>query len=266
MMDISGPSASISSQTTSNYQYAMVVTTGELTVNGISGQGNRGDVYVNCPGTPDGIIAPQEAFTGNYGDHIDVGLEFTSMYAHSTTQEGFWRDNPNGELIRVLGHSLSRYRNASPFWNTRTTPDNQAIWSPVYGEDGWRKTEIVQFVPPFDTYDSINGGDFVYQTIQISTPPISSDNVIVEFGYPDYGSDGLTKFYCTSRSENCVMGNTTISDPYTYASETNSGQACAGGCTVKVPALSGRVMYYRVKYRTGTSVNLAGPTSTAAIP
>jgi hypothetical protein len=75
-------------------------------------------------------------------------------------------------------------------------------------------------------------------------------DVAVEFGYAENGDPG--SFYCTSRQESCVAvsGAISPSTPFFYEqSETYSGAACSAGCTVAIPALSQRVLYYRWKYR-----------------
>jgi hypothetical protein len=36
---------------------------------------------------------------------------------------------------------------------------------------------------------------------------------------------------------------------FSWASETYAGQPCSSGCTITIPAISGKVLYYRWKYR-----------------
>ena len=62
--------------------------------------------------------------------------------------------------------------------------------------------------------------------------------------------------------------------PFQYASEGTGGVesgiiglACATGCTVAVPALSQRVLYYQVKYRDASNNTLAvGQVELTAVP
>jgi hypothetical protein len=78
---------------------------------------------------------------------------------------------------------------------------------------------------------------------------------VVEFGYGENGSAG--SFFCTSRQEACVATSSTMNQasPFYYEqSETYSGVSCASGCTVVVPALSQRVLYYRWKRLGGFGV------------
>jgi hypothetical protein len=76
------------------------------------------------------------------------------------------------------------------------------------------------------------------------------NDVIVEFGYAENGDPG--SFYCTSRRESCVAASGAVSSstPFFYEeTETYSGSSCSAGCSVAIPALSQRVLYYRWKYR-----------------
>jgi hypothetical protein len=72
-----------------------------------------------------------------------------------------------------------------------------------------------------------------------------ANNAYVEFGYDEYGSDGVTKFYCTTRAENCRVAGSTINEttPFSFASEPLTN---ANGFTITIPALPGHVLYYHL--------------------
>jgi hypothetical protein len=55
---------------------------------------------------------------------------------------------------------------------------------------------------------------------------------------------------------------------YSYAtSDSYSGVACASGCTITIPTLSQRVLWYQVEYRDGAnSVIKTSDTQVTAIP
>jgi hypothetical protein len=82
----------------------------------------------------------------------------------------------------------------------------------------------------------------------------------VEFGYDEYGSDGVNKFYCTTRAENCRVAGASVVEatPFSFASEALTN---ANGYSITVPALPGMLLYYRsvVNGVTGpTQVSLSG--------
>jgi hypothetical protein len=92
-------------------------------------------------------------------------------------------------------------------------------------------------------------------------PAPGAARVRIRFGYAENGAP--SSFYCTTRKEAC----TTSGAPFAYASETQTDAICATGCTVNIPAIAGRVVYYEID-RLDASGNLvsASPLQTAAIP
>lgn len=77
-----------------------------------------------------------------------------------------------------------------------------------------------------------DGAGYVPVTIK------ASSNFVVQFGYD-------TNFYCTSRLESCYVQASTIQTvPFLYASE--SGATTPTSSTVAIPAMPGRVLYYRL--------------------
>ena len=109
---------------------------------------------------------------------------------------------------------------------------------------------MLTMLPSYPVSDSVSRNTFV--PVRISTPPTRGrgSNVLVEFGYAENGS--ADSFFCTSRQETCVAASSTVNQalPFYYAqSETYTGVPCASGCTVAIPALSQRVLYYRWKQR-----------------
>ena len=110
--------------------------------------------------------------------------------------------------------------------------------------------------------DSVDRGTFVPVAVQLGSVPAGTNNVIVQFGYNP-------SFYCTSRQEECIANQSTINEatPFYWASESYIGLACASGCTVAIPAISQRVVYYRVQYRDESGrVITAAATAVAAVP
>lgn len=87
------------------------------------------------------------------------------------------------------------------------------------------------------------------------------DTVRISFGYGENGD--VSKFYCTSRLETCWTSDAaTPSNPYVFDSESQTRTNCNLGCTVSLPAIAGRVLYYRVEHADGTT----DPIQVVAIP
>ena len=115
--------------------------------------------------------------------------------------------------------------------------------------DGVRNEDVLTVVPPYPASDSVSRNTFIPITVKIP-PQGAGSKIIVEFGYAENGDAG--SFFCTTRQETCVAASSGVdpTSPFYFAqSETYSGVSCASGCTVAIPALSQRVLYYRWKQR-----------------
>ena len=102
---------------------------------------------------------------------------------------------------------------------------------------------------------------------------LAVDNATIEFGYSENGDPG--QFYCTSRQEKCLATTATVpAVPFLFPSDGAgglesrvAGMPCANGCTIAIPAISQRVLYYRVKYRDASNRTVAtGQVETIAVP
>jgi hypothetical protein len=124
------------------------------------------------------------------------------------------------------------------------------FFSQVRWLDGIRHEDIVTVLPPYPASDSIARNTFIPIEVRIPPQGGAGTRAIVEFGYGENGEAG--QFYCTSRQEACVAASSGVNQgsPFYFAqSETYAGVPCAAGCTVTIPALSQRVLYYRWKQR-----------------
>jgi hypothetical protein len=155
---------------------------------------------------------------------------------------------------RWLGSLLMGPEQQYVYSKVLPTPDASYLLFAGFLTSGYHTSLMMAKLPPFPN-DSISRSTFV---------PVEVDgvgnNVYVEFGYDEYGSDGVTKFYCTTRAENCRVAGATINEttPFSFASESLTN---ANGFTIKIPALSGRVLYYHVVIG-----GVAGQTQVVTVP
>jgi len=95
-------------------------------------------------------------------------------------------------------------------------------------------------------------------------PPagVGADNAVVEFGYTEYSGN------CTSRHDACLANSALVgAPPFRFASENPSGTPCSSKCTIAIPAISQRVLYYQAIYRDKSNRTLAsGPYQAVAVP
>ena len=122
-------------------------------------------------------------------------------------------------------------------------------------------------VPP-RVPDSVNRTHYVPVSVSIPAKP-GVDNAVIEFGYAESGDPAA--YYCTARQEACVAQNSTINSRtpfYFAATEAGSitGMPCRTGCTITIPAVPGRVVYYRVDARDGSGKVMLQSSGVQVVP
>jgi len=163
-----------------------------------------------------------------------------------------------GALSRVLTHGLARYRWFTPFWNVRTFDDASWMFWRADWLDGVRSEWMAAKMLPYPQPDGVNRGDFVPVKIDANPADSSTASAQVEFGYAENGPPD--QYFCTSRRESCVKSAQT-GNAYGYAGDNAPPATCSPQCTLTVPGISQRVLYYRIKYfdTAGSVVSVTGP-------
>jgi hypothetical protein len=244
LVDVSGPSSSIGTASASQFTYCYAYVAGEC----YSGS-SAGDVYVNAPHVqypwcwyPGIAVQPDDVTSiciGDLGSHTANVVEFNASGNDWT-----------GAATRRLGPAFIRYNQMHIFWNLIAGPSLSFFGS--YGRwlDGVRSDALLASLPPMPQADSVSRNTFVPIALTLSPPPgLPLASAVVEFGYAENGGAGA--YYCTSRQETCIASSAGINPatPFFYEqSEQFAGVPCAAGCTVTVPAVPQRILYYRWKY------------------
>src|ERR1035441_9485849 len=104
------------------------------------------------------------------------------------------------------------------------------------------------------------------------SPPAGLDvnNAVIEFGYQEYGAPQAIN--CTTRNDACITTSTASTvppgnQPFYFASENPAGASCASGCTITIPAISQRILYYQIQYRSADNTVLyTGPPIADLVP
>jgi hypothetical protein len=130
--------------------------------------------------------------------------------------------------------------------------------------------------PPFPAQDAYDRSDFIPTNVTVSVPQGQGiTNAVVAFGYLENGT--TSQLYCTSRRETCIANSATVPaglDPFFFPVEGTGGTesglpgvACTNSCTVAVPAITGRTLYYRIHYRDASNkVVQVGPLQASITP
>jgi hypothetical protein len=182
----------------------------------------------------------------------------------ATVTDASWRRQ------RVLSRMFVKWRSTLPFANAKPIPDGSwLIDDPLTESFG---ALLLRRVPPYPALDSVNHGTFVPVRVQIGSVPVGTTNVVVEFGYAEHGS--ADAFRCTSRAEKCIAHKPDLDEsaPFSWPVEGAggiesgiTGVSCSSACTVTIPGLTGRVVYYRVKYRDGGNAPVGASEMAAAV-
>jgi hypothetical protein len=203
-----------------------------------------------------------------YGQNQDVPVDICvgnmSAYLNSIVQVGFKKNDFTGALGRTLTKGLTRYKIIDPYWHGKALSDaSWVMFRSMYTNGAWTDI-LLGKVPPYPPADSVARGAFQPIPVKL-TPPVglAVDNAVIQFGYAENGGPG--QFYCTSRQEKCLATAATLTAAYFLLPSDGAGGvesgvagvACANGCTVAIPAISQRVLYYQVKYRDTSNKTVA---------
>ncbi len=163
------------------------------------------------------------------GQSIEFRIDRTDFSGVTTRKFGF-----------VHGHPGTTYE----YSNCRPTADAQFMFCPGYWLDGVRSEWLAYRIPPAFPADSVNRTTFVPVSVTYEGVAFAS-NIRARFGYLENGGDLLR---CTAYAEDCSteIPSGSPSDPYSFTNESVTRQACANGaaCTVTIPSLPNRVLYY----------------------
>ena len=268
----------IATDNTDAYHYCVARKAGECRVGSA-----QGDVYANCPYSALRPTSP-DVPVSSYGCDVhryeiplstEICLNNTGSFLNQVVQFGFGEthSDPVGALTRGLTKHMLRVNIADGNENAHALPD--ASWALMEANGIWGEplTVVAGKLPPYPAVDNMNRTTFVRTMLSVAPPGgLSGDNAIVEFGYAENGPE--TSFYCTSRKEPCIANASTITDatPFQFPSDgsggtlaTVTGVSCASSCTIAIPALSQRVMYYQVLYRDAANHVVAQSTLQTAV-
>jgi hypothetical protein len=230
LLDISGPGSALTDTTGDAHKFCVAYAAGEC-----RGGSSAGEVFANLPSA-----------SGSCGSGSGFCVFHASPYGQAIMQFGL-----DGKSHRALIRGL-----AGPFglWglytNGRATPDGKWLIFPTAADSGSAAIgglpTMLAAIPDTPAWESTNRTDFV--PVMVSLGGLAgATKTIVEFGY---AADG--NYRCTQRAETCVAAASAYvpATPYYFATvDTYTGVDCSSGCTIVVPAISGRVVYWRVKYR-----------------
>ncbi len=266
--DVSAPGFILPDTQAYNYTKCEVYVAGECRAGSVVGE-----MYINAP-----FVTPVAAglqYAGQYrclskyqgwtyADYElhDICVLPQPTYADWAVQYSGIHD-PYNTGARRITMALRLPRTSGLTENNPSMPGGDGLFMGSNYNNGSLGGMIMPKVPPYPgPQRGINRGSWIPIPVNIASVPAGTNNVIVEFGYNP-------NFWCATRQESCIANAATItSTVYNYStSDTYSGLSCSSGCTPVIPALSQRIMWYRIKYRNaGNGVIKTGEVQTIATP
>jgi hypothetical protein len=163
------------------------------------------------------------------GQSIQCRIDRTDFSGVTTRKFGY-----------VHGHAGTTYA----YSNCRPTSDAQFMFCPGYWLDGVRTEWLAYRIPSAFPVDSVNRTTFVPVNVAYQGVPFAT-NIRARFGYLENGGDLLR---CTAYAQDCSteIPSGAPTDPYSFTNQSVTRQGCANGaaCTVAIPSLPNRVLYY----------------------
>lgn len=188
-------------------------------------------------------------------------------WSGQTIQFRIDRTDFSGLTTRKFGYVHGHPGTAYEFSNCRPTADGQFMFCPGYWLDGIRTEWLAYHIPVATVSDSVNRTTFVPVSIAAQGAPIAAD-IRARFGYLENGADLL---HCTAYAQDCSTEISTASpaDPYSFTNESVTRQSCTNGvaCTLTIPALPNRILYYVIdRLDAGGNVITSSALEAVAVP
>jgi hypothetical protein len=251
--DKSGPASNLSDADA--WRYCIVYKAGEC----ISGGSTTvGQVYMSSP------VAITTA-GGCFTNHMEAAIPCivpASPIGTWAVQHDISVNDPYGRRYRRLTMAFNAPGRQYTATNWRPMPDASWGLTVTTFADGVFPVMFAAKLTPWPGYDAVRRDNFIPQPMKLGTGAALAE---IRFGYEEFGTPG--QFFCTSRQDACASGPS--SAPFNYiAGDGHSGVACAAGCTITVPALPGRVLWWQEFRSTdgGTTWTAQGQLQPAAIP
>lgn len=254
LTDVSGPGSGLGTGAADNYKYCVA-----LAANECQSGSAAGEVYFNVPFLQFNFcLSPGQATSG--ADNTDVCIHDGALADDAILQLTTLGSDNSNRLTREVTRAFNTPRVNSPFWNIFLTPDSAFGITRSKFVNNYRADLLSVKMPPLN-WDSGTRNTFSQTPIFVPASPFGF--AVLEWGYAETGTDGVNQFYCSSRRDNCRTGTA----PFVYASEVQAPTSCTSGCTIPLPAIGNRVVYYRIlRTDSGGSVQATGETRVMAVP
>jgi hypothetical protein len=204
--------------------------------------------------------------SSNFGQAVPCVGSF-GPWTSQTVQFRIDKYEPTGRQTRKLGFAHMHLGLPYTFSNCRPTPDGQFMFCPGYWLDGIRTEWLALRIGAQPPMDNVDRTTFVPVTVAYQGVPFAA-NIRARFGYAENGGDLLQ---CTAYGQDCSteIPSGAGTDPFSFTNEAVTRQACVNGanCTITIPSLANRVLYYVVdRLDSSGTVLETSPLQAVAVP
>jgi hypothetical protein len=209
---------------------------------------------------PHGVLrGDQNCIAGWYDDNFPCVFTPPPQAAWGIQQD-ISRNDPNGNNWRRITMGFSGPGRQFQF--ASFIPDPTGAWGFMEGfwPDGIRNDLLIAKLPPWPNPQDVttNRSNLELEAVQIPANA-NQPNARVRFGYAEDGP--VASFNCTQRNETCVTGGS----PYSFIGENPAWKSCAGGCTIQVPAVPERILFYAIDRQDGNGNTITGSTQVIVV-
>lgn len=255
LKDISSPTSHI--VTGDHLKYCIALVAGECRGAGdVGGASVAGDIYFSMTDF-DADPTYQTCFGGETvaTGHNDICIGDATLHGPGAVQYritlglGIGAEETN-KYVRMLSRLFLPYRHIQR--SPKILPDGSWFYTTLGSAQiaGDAQLYLVK-AGPQPTSDNVVRTTFVSASLTALCPGgIGCTNAIAEFGYHEDGTP--TNYYCMSRAEACVAYQSTVNEsaPLKWnPTESITGVSCTTTCTIAIPAVPDRVVYWRIRYR-----------------
>lgn len=215
----------------------------------------QGDLFVVAPGS---AVSQNHCLSDSYKVYTPCAEPLMSKTGWMVGTD-YTKDDPLGNHFRRITMGLTGPAAQYQYTSPHMTPDGRFAIVRAGYVGGVRADPLLFRMPPPPAEDSVDRSTFIPVPVSL---PTGSGYARVRFGYVENGT--AAQYFCTSRQEACLTDASVA--PFAFEqSDTLTPTDCRAGCTINVPALSGRVVYYRVETSTdGSSGWVSGPAQSKA--
>lgn len=253
---ISGPGSSITDATTYTFCYAFVA--GECRATSVAG-----DFYMSVP-----RVTTVSSVAQSSG--ADASASYDMAFTHTTSVMSKYTQTlltplSTGTATRALTSGFDNYRVEDSYKNWSVTSTGTTGVGRTRGLEGVKSEVFTVEMPPI-SLDSWDRTRYIPMQIGVRAFP-GANQAAIEFGYAKYGNPSSGQYYCMDRLDACrTKATPTDTNPFDFGVETVSATSCTSGCTIDVPVVGNRILYYRVKYYNSGSLVSTGAQQVMVTP